>query len=49
MSKNATIEDGYKILREALYGIKDAPLSREEMIETAEKALKWCNQWGVES
>lgn len=45
MSQNATIEEGFKKLRQALYEIKDAPLSREEMIQKAEKALQWAGQY----
>jgi hypothetical protein len=30
------------ILMQALYEVKDAPISREEMIRTAERALERC-------
>lgn len=40
------LKDQVEILRQALYEIKDSPLSREEMIERAERALReseWSN------
>lgn len=49
--------DAIQILRKALYEVKDAPISREEMIQVADKALAKCAvieypvsptvQWGV--
>jgi hypothetical protein len=39
------MQDEISILKQALYEIKDAPLSREEMIQRAEKALHEI-EWG---
>lgn len=43
--RETMLKDEISILKQALYEIKDAPLSREEMIQRAEKALHEV-EWG---
>lgn len=43
--KYMTLKEAFSLMRGALYEIKDAPLSKEEMVQKAEKTLEKLNNY----